>query len=57
MSELTLTMAEADRIKRDLLVLYGRLYLEDPETFAPETVEVMLRWEPVFTAEQRRKEG
>ena len=52
MSELTLTMAEADRIKRDLLVLYGRLYLEDPETFAPETAEVMARWEPVFNGKE-----
>ena len=54
MSELTLTMAEADRIKRDLLVLYGRLYLEDPDTWAPETAEVMARWEPIF---KERMEG
>ena len=54
MSELTREMYEADSIKRDLLVLYGRLYLEDPDTFAPETAEVMERWEPIF---KERKEG
>ena len=52
MSELTCEMYEADQIKRDLLVLYGRLYLEDPETFAPETAEVMERWEPVFKGKE-----
>jgi hypothetical protein len=34
--------------EHDILTLVGRLYLEDPETFAPETREVMERWVPRF---------
>jgi cytochrome P450 len=34
----------------DLLTLVGRLYDEDESTFAPETIEVMRRWKPVFAA-------
>lgn len=35
---------------QDILVLVGRLYDENPRTFAPETVEVMNRWRPRFEA-------
>ena len=28
----------------DILVLVGRLYGENPDTFSPETAEVMRRW-------------
>ena len=48
MSELILTDDMVEKLKRDLLILYGRLYLEDPDTWAPETAEVMARWEPIF---------
>ena len=35
-------------LKSDILILVGRLYGEDDNTFAPETYEVMKRWRPVF---------
>ena len=31
-------------LERDIMVLVGRLKGEDPDTFAPETTEVMARW-------------
>ena len=35
-------------LERDILILVGRLYAEDPITLAPETAEVMLRWRPRY---------
>jgi len=32
----------------DIMVLVGRLYVENPITMAPETAEVMLRWRPLY---------
>ena len=34
------------QLESDCLTLALRLYGEDPETFAPETAEVMDRWRP-----------
>ena len=39
---------ETQALRKDLLTLVGRLYDEDPDTFAPETREVMERWRPAF---------
>ena len=33
-------------LKKDIITLVLRLKGEDPDTFAPETVEVMERWLP-----------
>jgi len=35
---------EAESLRSDCLTLAMRLYSEDPDTFAPETREVMDRW-------------
>lgn len=42
-----------DGLIHDILVLVGRLYGEDPSTFAPETVEVMERWRALFEEKLR----
>lgn len=34
------------RLKQDCLTMALRLYGEDPDTFSPETAEVMDRWRP-----------
>lgn len=39
---------EEKKLAKDVLVLVGRLYGEDPDTFSPETREVMDRWAPRF---------
>lgn len=36
------------QLENALLTLVGRLYDEDEDTFAYETLEVMRRWKPVF---------
>jgi hypothetical protein len=38
--------AENDQLRADVITLALRLYGEDATTFAPETAEVMHRWEP-----------
>lgn len=42
-----------DDLIHDILVLVGRLYGEDPVTFAQETEEVMGRWKPLFEEKMR----
>jgi hypothetical protein len=45
------TKSKDDYIKQleaDILTLVGRLYGEDDNSFAPETLEVMKRWRPIF---------
>lgn len=37
-----------NELKSDILILVGRLYDEDENTFAPETRAVMNKWKPVF---------
>ena len=39
-------LAHARQLERDCMTLALRLYAEDPDTFAPETREVMKRWRP-----------
>lgn len=37
-----------EAFRKDILVLVGRLYGEDPDTLAPETRKVMDQWVPEF---------
>lgn len=50
-------MGKEDLIK-DILILVGRLYLEDYNTCSPETLEVLDRWKPILekTYNKRMKE-
>ena len=36
--------AQTKQLETDAMIMALRLYCEDPETFAPETADVMLRW-------------
>lgn len=35
-------------LETEILILVGRLYNEDENTFAPETRAVMAKWRPIF---------
>ena len=43
---LALFDSKITRLKQDCLTMALRLYGEDPDTFSPETAEVMDRWRP-----------
>jgi hypothetical protein len=40
---------ELAELRKDLLILVGRLYGVDPITFSPDTWAVMLKWKPVYS--------
>lgn len=45
-----------NELKKDILILVGRLYLEDESTFAPETSIVMKKWKPIFERKHLKME-
>lgn len=51
----TMHAQEVEGLRRDILTLVGRVYAEDESTYAPETAEVMRRWEPQWHREYQRQ--
>ncbi|MCK4795655.1 MAG: hypothetical protein KAV87_68640 [Desulfobacteraceae bacterium] len=43
-----------EELIHDVLVLVGRLYFENPDTFSPETLAVMERWKPRWDIEFKK---
>lgn len=51
----TMHAQEVEGLRRDILTLVGRVYGEDESTYAPETAEVMRRWESQWHREYQRQ--
>ena len=41
-------LIDKEELIKDTMILVGRLYLEDYDTCAPETIEVLERWKPIW---------
>lgn len=44
----TILSTDIEELEHDILVLIGHLYLEDLESMAPETREVVEKWVPIW---------
>ena len=44
-----------EELEKEILILVGRLYDEDPSTFSTETYEVMKKWKPIFAKKYLKK--